>query len=127
MPSTIQPQGSAALDNPPADVLRAQFPRRSTRSPVISSPLFGLIARLPARGEALGEIRPGIDPLHLYIVMVALSYFHRSKAHTLTVLFSTDLFAPPWQAAHKELATRLLESFLRPPGRLDAGHRPVEL
>jgi AcrR family transcriptional regulator len=98
------------------NLLRAQFLRRSTRSPVISSPLIGLIARLLARGQALGEIRPGIDPLHLYIIMVALSYFHRSNAHTLTVLFSTDLLTPPWQAAHKELATRLLESFLRLPG-----------
>lgn len=107
------------------NLLRAQFLRRSTRSPIISSPLIGLIARLLARGEALGEIRPGIDPLHLYVAMVALSYFHRSNAHTLTVLFSTDLLAPPWQAEHKQLATRLLESFLRPPDRA-AEHRHTE-
>jgi AcrR family transcriptional regulator len=97
------------------NLLRAQFLRRSTRSPIISSPLIGLIARLLTRGEAKGEIRPGIEALHLYVVMVALSYFHRSNAHTLTVLFSTDLLAPPWQAEHKQLASQMLETFLRPP------------
>ncbi len=97
------------------NLLQAHFLRRSSRSAVISSPLIGLIGRLLLRGEKAGEIRAGIDPLHLYVAMVALCYFHRSNGYTLSVLFSVDLLAPAWQTAHKELATRLLESFLVPP------------
>jgi hypothetical protein len=45
--------------------------------------------------------------------MVALCYFHRSNAHTLSALFRTDLLAPAWQAQHKRIAADLLTSYLR--------------
>jgi hypothetical protein len=68
--------------------------------------------RLLERGEAEGLIRPGIDALHLYVVMVALSYFHRSNAHTLSTLFRTDLLAPAWQSQHKKVAVEMLGRYL---------------
>jgi len=51
--------------------------------------------------------------LHLYVVMVALSYFHRSNAHTLSTIFQTDLLAPAWQAQHKKTAADMLAAYLR--------------
>jgi len=44
-------------------------------------------------------IRRAIDPLHVYVMMVALSYFHRSNAHTLSAIFRTDLWLAPELAA----------------------------
>ena len=72
-------------------------------------------------------IRKGIDPLHLYVVMVALSYFHRSNAYTLSAIFRTDLLAPGWQARHKQVAAELLTRFLRADAetRQVAGRCPV--
>jgi hypothetical protein len=72
-----------------------------------------LMEELLRRGERKGLIRPGVDPLHLYVVMVALCYFHRSNAHTLSFLFRTDLLASGWQSEHKEVVTDLLTGYLR--------------
>ena len=96
------------------NLLRGRFLRSSTKTPIISSPLMPLMEELIRRGERKGLIRPGVDPLHLYVVMVALSYFHRSNAHTLSFLFRTDLLGAPWQGEHKKVAVELLTSYLRP-------------
>jgi AcrR family transcriptional regulator len=95
------------------NLLRARFLRRSVDTPIVASPLIALVERLLRRGERQGVIRKGIDPLHLYVMMVALSYFHRSNAYTLSTIFQTDLLAPAWQAAHKQSAVDMLARFLR--------------
>ena len=95
------------------NLLRGKFLRSSSKTPIITSPLLDLIETLLRRGEREGLLRAGIDPLHLYVVMVALSYFHRSNAHTLSTLFRTDLLAPAWQAQHKEIVTDVLSRFLK--------------
>ena len=94
------------------NLLRARFLRRSSKAPIVASPLIELIARLLERGVKQGEFRSGIDPLQLYVMMVALSYFHRSNAHTLSVLFRTDLLEPAWQAEQKRNADQMLTRFL---------------
>jgi len=102
------------------NLLGGRFLRSSTKTPIITSPLMALMERLLKRGEAEGLIRPGIDPLHLYVVMVALSYFHRSNAHTLSTLFRTDLLASAWQSQHKKVAVEMLGRYLA--GDLGARH-----
>lgn len=99
------------------NLLRGRFLRGTAKPPIISSPLMPLIEQLLRRGERKGMIRPGIDPLHLYVAMVALCYFHRSNAHTLSFLFRTDLLSPAWQSQHKKVAIDLLTAYLRPEPR----------
>jgi AcrR family transcriptional regulator len=97
---------------------RAHFLRRSVKAPIVASPLIELIARLLERGVKEGVFRSGIDPLQLYVMMVALSYFHRSNAHTLSVLFRTDLLDPAWQSEQKRNADQMVTRFLeRSPAR----------
>lgn len=96
------------------NLLRGRFLRGSATSAIISSPIMPLMKRLLRRGERKGLLRSGVDPLHLYVVMVGLCYFHRSNAHTLSILFQTDLTAAAWQGEHKKLALELLTSYLRP-------------
>lgn len=94
------------------NLLRARFLRRSSKAPIVASPLIELIAKLLERGVKEGVFRPGVDPLQLYVMMVALSYFHRSNAHTLSVLFRTDLLDPSWQLEQKRNADQMLSRFL---------------
>jgi AcrR family transcriptional regulator len=95
------------------NLLRARFLKHSVAAPIVASPLIELLGSLLRRGERQGSIRRGIDPLHLYVMMVALSYFHRSNAPTLTAIFRTDLSAPAWQAEHQQAAADMLTRFLR--------------
>jgi AcrR family transcriptional regulator len=99
------------------NLLRARFLRRSDKAPIVTSPLIDLIAVLLRRGERRRVIRPGIDALHLYVMMVALSYFHRSNAYTLSAIFRTDLQAPAWRAQHKRAAADMLVRYLRADSR----------
>jgi|HubBroStandDraft_5_1064220.scaffolds.fasta_scaffold170437_2 AcrR family transcriptional regulator len=94
------------------NLLRAAFLRGSRRVRVESSPLIEILARLLRRGERGGAFRRGIDPLHLYVLIVSLCYYHRSNAYTLSVLFETDLTARSWQDEHEDYARQMLRSFL---------------
>jgi AcrR family transcriptional regulator len=97
------------------NLLRARFLKRSVKTPIVASPLTELIAKLLERGVRENAFRSGIDPLHLYVMLVALSYFHRSNAYTLSVIFRTDLLAPAWQDEHRREAEQLLLRYISKP------------
>jgi AcrR family transcriptional regulator len=94
------------------NLLRARFLARSVKTPIVSSPLIELIDRLLARGVREGVFRAGIDPLQLYVMVVALSYYHRSNAFTLSVIFRTDLTSTAWQTTYKKYAEQMITRFL---------------
>jgi len=94
---------------------RAQYLKRSTRIPEMSSPVLGALRTLLARGAADGSLKPGIDALHLYVTLVSLAYFHKSNGYTLSRIFQHDLYAPDWQAAHREQAHQMLLAYLQAP------------
>jgi AcrR family transcriptional regulator len=94
------------------NLMRARFLRRSVKTPIVASPLIDLIAELLRRGEREGVFVHGIDPLRLYVKMVALSYFHRSNAYTLSIIFRTDLLAPAWQEDFRRDGEEMLRRYL---------------
>jgi AcrR family transcriptional regulator len=106
----------------------ARYLERSSHIPERASPVITLLAKLLRRGEAAGDFRKGIDPLHLYVTMVSMAYFHRSNAYTLSHIFKTDLLAPAWQREHEDLARRMLFGYLAqdttPPSNPPAPERP---
>ncbi|WP_227247227.1 TetR family transcriptional regulator [Paraburkholderia caribensis] len=91
---------------------RARYLKRSKVIPAMSSPVLDKLRTLIERGEAAGELREGIDPLHMYVTLVSLAYFHKSNAYTLSRMFDTEMLAPSWQAAHKAQAHELVRAFL---------------
>jgi TetR/AcrR family transcriptional regulator len=96
------------------NLLKARFLRRSIKTPIVASPLIALIAELLESGVREQTFRKGVDPLRLYVMMVALSYFHRSNAFTLSVIFRTDVSAPDWQKRYRRDAKVMLRTFLGP-------------
>lgn len=83
------------------NLLGGQFIRRLSEINQLSNPLIDKIAEVLRRGEAAGEIRPGIDAMQLYISIVALSAHHINAAHTLSATFGTDLTAAAWREARR--------------------------
>ena len=96
------------------NMLRGRFLSKSNRAAEMSSPLLVLIEATLKRGEEEKIFRSDIDPLQLYVSMVALSYFHLSNAYTLSAIFSTNLHSRKWRADRKRHATEMLMAFLRP-------------
>ena len=93
---------------------RAAHLKRSARIPQMSSPVLALIGALLQRGEALGVVRPGIDPLHLYVAIASLAYYAKSHAYTLSRIFQQDMLTPAWQQAHTAQTHRMLAAYLAP-------------
>ena len=47
------------------------------------------------RGEEAKTIRPGIDPVQLYVSIAGLCYFYLSNVYTLSVAFGRELLSAP--------------------------------
>ncbi|WP_375464463.1 TetR/AcrR family transcriptional regulator [uncultured Methylobacterium sp.] len=94
------------------NLLKARFMRRSAAIREMSSPTLAMIDQLLARGSESGHLAPGHDALRLYVHMVALTQFHLSNVHTLSVIFDQDLADPHWRAARKADARTMLRHFL---------------
>jgi TetR/AcrR family transcriptional regulator len=75
------------------NMLGAAYLKRSRRLRDMNLSLVDVIRTVLDAGVAKGEIKPGIDPLHLYISMSALSYFYFSNSATLSVAFARSLGA----------------------------------
>lgn len=95
------------------NLAHARYMKQSEKIPAMSSPVPRLIERLVRLGVADGSIRNSVDPLRLYVMMVALSYFHLSNVHTLSAIFDEDLTEEAWRNAQRADARAMLERYLR--------------
>lgn len=94
---------------------KGQYLSQSLRTANLSSPLLTAIAETLEQGERDKEFRSGIDPLQLYVTMVALSYFHLSNAYTLSAIFRTNLQSEKWRAERRKHARDVIAAYLSPP------------
>lgn len=94
------------------NMMRGRFVRKSARVPQGGGHLRETIERLLAAGATKGTIRPGIDPVQLYVTIAALSRFHLANGHSLSATLDTDLSSPAWRATRRDHAVELLHTFL---------------
>lgn len=95
------------------NLLKARFMKTSAKIREMSSPVLSMISRLIEKGHAQGQLAADLDPLRIYVLMVALCQFHLSNVHTLSFIFDLDLSTAAWRAARKRDARRMLKTFLR--------------
>ena len=93
---------------------RAGHLKRSRRIRQLNSPLIDVLADVLARGEAEGTLRPGIDPMQLYISIAGIAYFYLSNKHTLGAIFGRDLMAPEALAERLAHMTEVVLGYVRP-------------
>ena len=94
------------------NLLGGQFVRQIPEITDISNPLIDKIATVLQRGVAEGVFRAGVDPLQLYVSIVALSAHHINAGHTLSVTFGTDVMASDWRAVRRAHVIALVSSAL---------------
>ncbi|HEY1411161.1 MAG TPA: TetR/AcrR family transcriptional regulator, partial [Rhodopila sp.] len=80
------------------------------------SPLVELIARTLQAGVSAGCIRPGIDPVQLYISIAALGYFYFSNAPTLSAIFGRDMNGEKQVAERRRHVIEFVMAAIRPAG-----------
>jgi AcrR family transcriptional regulator len=88
--------------------------RRSADVPALYSPLTGRLREVLARGAAEGQFRRDVDPLQLYLSIVALGHFTVANRHTLSTIFGTDLGSEAALDAREAHALALVLGYLRP-------------
>jgi TetR/AcrR family transcriptional regulator len=71
----------------------AKFLKRSRRLRDMHNSLANVLRAVLVAGQKRGSVKPGIDPLQLYISLAALSYFFFSNAATLSTAFGRELMS----------------------------------
>jgi AcrR family transcriptional regulator len=71
----------------------------------LNSSLVELIRRICERGVAEKVIRPGLDPMDLYMSIAALSFFNVSNRHTFSTIFGIDMTSESFLEARKRSIT----------------------
>lgn len=83
------------------NLARGKYIRQSKAIAEMSSPLIAQLHDVLQRGRAAGAFSHQVDPLQLYVSIVALSVHHLNNAHTLGATFATDLLDPVWLSERK--------------------------
>jgi AcrR family transcriptional regulator len=93
---------------------RAAYLRRSEDVPALYSPLLEAISTVLRRGAADRTFRDAVDPLQLYISIVALGHFYVANRHTLSTIFGTALDTEAAIAAREAHVVEVVLGYLRP-------------
>lgn len=76
------------------NIHRAEHLKQIGTLPAGNRKVIDILARIIARGEAEGSLRPGIDPVELHMNMTALSFYNVSNQFTFAHNFGIDMTSP---------------------------------
>lgn len=107
-----QPNFVALINN--ENLMKGRFLKRRPAIRAMTLPLIEAIEDLLRRGEAEGAFRGDVDPVQLYVTIVAQSQLHIANRYTLSILFDRDLSDPAWLAARRSHAEEVVLFFLAP-------------
>ena len=92
---------------------KATFLKRSRRLREMQNSLDIVLHAVLEAGEKKGLVKPGIDPLQLYISIAGLSYFYFSNAATLTTAFGRELMNVDELKARRAHAVEVITDYVR--------------
>jgi hypothetical protein len=75
--------------------------------------LIDMLQSVLTAGERQKRIRPGIDPVQLYLTIASLSYFYFSNAATLSTVFGRNLARAEERKARTANAVEFVLSYIR--------------
>jgi AcrR family transcriptional regulator len=93
---------------------KARHLKKSKQIHAMNSPLIATVGKILKKGEKEGTVRPGVDPLQLYVSIAALAYFYLSNASTLSVTFGRDVLSKGEMKQRIEHIVELVTAGLRP-------------
>lgn len=96
------------------NIHRAAYLKRSDQVRAMYSPLIGLVREVLERGAQTGVFRRDVDPLQLYVSVLALGHFYIANRHTLSTIFGADLSTEAALEARERHAIAMVLGYLRP-------------
>ncbi len=97
-----------------ANIHEARHIKASSTIAAKNRAILEITTALLTRGTQAGAFRPGIDPLHLHLMISSLSFYRVSNRHTWHVIFHRDLTAPDDAAEQRTMVTQAVLAYLRP-------------
>lgn len=94
------------------NTLRARYLRKLPNVRAMTVPLLSLIGRMLVLGHKQGQFRPDLDPMQIYVSLVALSQLHILNKYTLSVIFDKDISASGWLVERRSHVEDLLMAYL---------------
>ncbi len=94
------------------NLMGARKLERSKLVPELYSPLLETLIEVLRRGQRAKVFRTGIDPMQLYISIVALGYFYCSNIRTLSVIFASSLASPAGMKRREKHVIDVVMSYL---------------
>jgi AcrR family transcriptional regulator len=91
----------------------ALFLKHSRRLRDMHNSLASVLHTIIAAGQKKGAIKPGIDPLQLYITIAALGYFYFANAATLSTAFGRELMNPSELKARRAHIVEVILDYVR--------------
>jgi TetR/AcrR family transcriptional regulator len=91
----------------------AKFLKRSRQLRDMHNSLANVLRSVLTAGQEKALVKPGIDPLHLYISLASLSYFFFSNAATLTTAFGRELTSPNELKVRRAHAVEVMLDYVR--------------
>ena len=104
-----------------ANLHEGRHVRSSRQARDLTMPLVERIGAILDRGVEDGQMRPGVDPIELYITIAGISYFYFSNHHTLSEIFGRDLMAAESLARRRAHVVSVVLGYLQP----EQGGRPA--
>lgn len=94
------------------NLLMGKFLRKSRMVPEKTEPLTNALYDLLKRGQRDGTFHKKIDPVQLYVTILAQCFIHISNVHTLSIMFERDLSDPKWQKQRQQHVVDLILTYL---------------
>ena len=82
--------------------------------PSRNAAVLDIVGTLLARGVSLGVFRPGVEPLHLHLLIASFCFYRVSNRHTWRVIFQRDLSTPDDAALQRNMLVDAVLRFLAP-------------
>jgi AcrR family transcriptional regulator len=100
------------------NLMHGRFVSRSRPVPEAAFTLKQTIGELIASGQAKGVFRDGLDPVHVYVTITALSRFHLANAYTMSAVLEVGMRDRGWRAERLDHCLDLLQAYLARPAAL---------
>jgi len=98
------------------NLLQGRFLKKSRVVPETTLPLVEALEDLLRRGQASGAFHRQVDPVQLYVTLLAVCFTHLSNRHTLSIMFQRDLSDAGWLAERRRHVVDVILSYLTAEG-----------